>query len=97
MQCSKLHRTHLVSAGVHGYLSWALAASPCLHLSQDPQQQATEAGTETGTETETGPGSGPEMGSLTGFGFLFQDQALLSSGRLLGHQYLQHSCNVSYC
>lgn len=75
---------HLASAAVRGYLSWAPAASQCLRPSQALQQQGT------GTETETQAGTETGTGSLTGFEFSFLYQEVLSSGRLLGHQYLQH-------
>lgn len=58
--------SHLVSAVTHGCLSWAPAASQCLHLSQAPLQQAT--GAETGTEAEADAGMGIGTGTGTGAG-----------------------------
>lgn len=96
-------KTHLVSAVVHGCLSWALAASQCLHLSPAPQRQGTGAeteteagaGTETGTGTEAGTGTGTETvtGSLTQL--LIPDRGLLSPRKLLVHRYLQQRRSVS--
>lgn len=78
--------SHLVSAAVHGYLSWAPAASQCLRPSlAPPQQQESEACTGTWTGTGTGPGAG----SPTGSEFSFPYQGLLIPGKLLGRRYLR--------
>lgn len=81
--------THLVSAVIHGCLSWALATSQCLRPSRAPLWQGTGAGTEAGTETGIGTGTGVGTGSPRGFGFSFPDQELLSPRRRLGRRYLQ--------